>query len=293
MRLMKVKVNKRRLKESMDTLDSMTDVEFDRLIDSILDRIDSVKKVKYSTDIDRRVQQVQQDFNDPMSMRELEQEDRANRGVDKRAKATREKEKEKYAPKAYKSFADLTKVIYNAIADQIEEIEDDEETWAVPHRRADDDPAVMQRGTRIDGVPGDVPSLDVYFDQSGSWDEEDLKVGEKAISHLRYFEDRKELIIRIFYFADNVSETREGTRGATGAWPEIMQNVKKTGATNVLIMSDDDLENQSVPQNKLVVDGGVWFLWRDGQASPRIVRELIGRRTINGNNQFSFTADSI
>lgn len=284
----KITIKTKRLTESVKSFDSMSDAEFDQIMDGILDKIDSVRKVKYSTDIDSRVKKVQQDFTDPMAIRDLEREDRANRGVDKRKKATREREKEKYAPKHYKSFADLINILYRSIADQVEEIEDEEETWAVPHHRADEDPAIMQRGIRLDDQPGDVPSLDVYFDQSGSWDARHLKVGTQAIRHLRHFEEQKELVIRIFYFADNVVEEANLVRGATHAWPHILENIKKTGAENVLIMSDSDLETQSNPQSTVVVNGGVWFLWRDGDASTRIARELIGKRTINGGNQFSF-----
>jgi len=286
-----IKVKGQRLTEAVKRLDTMSDSEFDSILDGVLDRIDSVKKVKYSTDLDSRVQKIQNDMNDPFKNKDLEQEDRANRGVDRRIAKTREREKEKYAPKTFKGLAELTQIIYRSIADQVDAVEDDEETYAVLNKRADEDPSVVKRGERIDDVFDTVPTVDIYFDQSGSWGESDLEMGAKAISHLRYFEERGEIILNIFYFADNVTSIKDDVRGATGAWPRILEKIKETGANNVLVMSDDDIESQSNPQKPVWVDGCVWFLWRNGCTSPRCVKELIGKRNRNSMNQFSFSPE--
>jgi hypothetical protein len=70
------------------------------------------------------------------------------------------------------------------------------------------------------------PVLDIYFDNSGSWGESDVKKGNECLDKLTEMEDRKQLKINRFYFANTVhSDSRwDGgwSEGGTSAYPEIL-----------------------------------------------------------------------
>ena len=80
--------------------------------------------------------------------------------------------------------------------------------------------------------------------------------------------------------------------GGTGAWNDIVKNVISTQATNVIIMTDGDMENwwEGPTALKYTVPGYVWYLWRDGENAPRLPRDLKGR---GGVQQFSFSHGDI
>ena len=66
----------------------------------------------------------------------------------------------------------------------------------------------------------------------------------QAIATLKQFENDEKLKINIFYWADEVASSRAAARAngaGTTAWPKILQNIKATKATNVLIMTDGDI----------------------------------------------------
>jgi hypothetical protein len=104
--------------------------------------------------------------------------------------------------------------------------------------------------------------------------------------------------MNIFYFSegvDNVSmqHCRDTYGTGTYAWPEILQNIKATGAKNVLIMTDRDFERLSSwndpaspkMNGSLTVDGCVWYLWKNGESSPSCLPKLKGYQ---GTYQYSF-----
>jgi hypothetical protein len=150
-----------------------------------------------------------------------------------------------------------------------------------------------------------IPVIDIYFDVSGSWEKEDIDIGKKAVATVKEFEDAGEIKLNIFYFGDDVSSDYEtahkyGNAGTT-AWRKILQNIKATGAQNILVMTDGDIEwigqkgkqpgySNWAPYGAIggptcKVDGCVWFLWKNGLASPSCVDHLIGRQ---GNYQYAF-----
>ena len=81
-------------------------------------------------------------------------------------------------------------------------------------------------------------------------------------------------------------------QGSTRAWNDIVKNIIATQATNVIIMTDSDMDDWWDGPEALsyTVPGYVWYLWRDGDNAPRLPRDLKGR---GGTQQFSFsTADA-
>jgi hypothetical protein len=161
----------------------------------------------------------------------------------------------------------------------------------------------LQQGKRINELPNKkIPIIDFYFDQSGSWDEDDIKVGEKAVAALADMEEKGQIKINIYYFSNHVHTDAQSARneGGTWAWNDIVKNVITTNATNVIIMTDSDMEDQwdlnsywSGKQDKAAaytVPGYVWYLWRGGSNAPRLPRDLKGR---GGTQQFSFNSGDI
>ena len=156
----------------------------------------------------------------------------------------------------------------------------------------------MQQGKRLNELPNKkIPIIDFYFDQSGSWTASDINVGKKAVEELAKMEEDGKIKMNIYYFADSVHTDAGSARreGGTGAWNEIVKNVIATGATNVIIMTDSDMESWwnnywSDPALKYTVPGYVWYLWKYGDSAPRLPRDLKGR---GGVQQFSFSPNDV
>ena len=72
-----INIKQQYLTEDLKSLDIMSDTEFDSLIDGVLSRVDQVKKVDYSSDLEARVKEIQADASDVMKNRELTAEDEA------------------------------------------------------------------------------------------------------------------------------------------------------------------------------------------------------------------------
>ena len=155
---------------------------------------------------------------------------------------------------------------------------------------------VLQQGKKFNELPNKkIPVIDFYFDQSGSWDEDDIKVGEKAVAALAEMEEKGQIKVNIYYFANNVHSDAASARyeGGTWAWNSIVKNVIATQATNVVIMTDSDMEDRWDAERywnqgkaaSYTVPGYVWYLWRNGSNAPRLPRDLKGR---GGTQQFSF-----
>lgn len=282
-----VNLKKQRLTEALKSLDIMSDSEFDSLIDGVLSRVDQVKKVEYSSDLEARVQEIQADANDIMKNRELAAEDELNLGTERRAIRAKEREKTKYNPSNFKGIEAFKFNFYNAIKDQVEEVEDDEDTWAVINRRHEDDPSIILPGSRMEDKGEDIPSIDVYFDQSGSWSEEDIEVGRAAISCINEFDQRGEIRLNIYYFANNVYSEPEAARneGGTDAWLKILKNISANKTKNVVVVTDSDMNWDAKIGPTLTLDGCVWYIWKNGRNSQELPKHLRGRR---GNFQYAF-----
>ncbi len=158
---------------------------------------------------------------------------------------------------------------------------------------------MLQPGKKIQELPNKkIPIIDFYFDCSGSWSDRDIAIGQKAVNKLADMEADGQIKINIYYFANDVHTdiTSARNEGGTRAWNEIVKNVISTQATNVIIMTDDDMEatwnGRWSGQGALsyTVPGYVWYLWRDGDNAPRLPRDLKGR---GGTQQFSFSSSDL
>lgn len=246
----------------------MSSDEFNELINSSLDLADKVIKVSYSNDLDSRIKEIKADANNTLKNRELDAEDNAIINKERKDKiAANETESDRYESTraSLKSMQSFSKTIYRAIADQIDSIEDEEDSWSAIDRRHEDDPSIIVPGKKLDDLPeGEIPSIDLYIDQSGSFDDRDIKRAKAAISSIVEFKRRGEIKLNIYYFADHVYSWPEAARAEDGtmAWDYIIDNIIANDTKNVIIVSDSDLNYADTPPLK--VDGIVCYLWKDG-----------------------------
>ena len=286
------------------TIKDMSDEEFNLIVNRVFDAIDALgdSGLTYSSDEERKIkaQEIKADMEDRQTQAELSAEDVAQIRAETQAIKAREKENAKYqrrSSNSFRGFQDFLSSLYRAIALQVHVEETRDDTWSAINRRYSGT-GVLQQGKKINELPNKkIPIIDFYFDQSGSWSEKDIEVGKKAVEALVDMEEKGQIKINIYYFANHVHTDAQSARneGGTWAWNEIVKNVIATQATNVIIMTDSDMEDQWDLDNywsgsnskaaSYTVPGYVWYLWRYGDNAPRLPRDLKGR---GGTQQFSF-----
>lgn len=283
------------LTESIKSIKDISDEEFNQLVNRVFDAIDAVgdKSLTFSSEEERaaKVKEIQNDLSSAQTQMELSAEDAAKIRAETQAIKARQKEIDKYKVKsrgAFKGFQDFLNSLYRAVALQVSTEETRDDTWSAISRR-NSGANVLHQGKKINELPNKkIPVIDFYFDQSGSWDEDDIKIGEKAVQSLADMEEKGDIKINIYYFSNHVHTDAQSARneGGTRAWNDIVKNVISTQATNVIIMTDSDMEyTWGETQLKYTVPGYVWYLWKNGDNAPRLPRDLKGR---GGTQQFSF-----
>ena len=300
------------LEKSIEALESLTeakskslsdisDEEFNLMINRVFDAISAVgdNDLTFTTDEEReiRAQEIKTDLGSRETQQELSDEDIAAIRAETQAVKAREKETAIYrkpARSSFKGFKEFLNSLYRAIALQVQTNEVQDDTWSAINRRYSGT-GVLKQGQRKTDLPDNkIPVIDFYFDQSGSWDDQDIVAGKKAVESLVDMEEKGQIKINIYYFSNHVFNDAESARneGGTRAWNEIVKNVIATQATNVVIMTDSDMESWwSGPDAlKYTVPGYVWYLWRDGDNAPRLPRDLKGR---GGVQQFSFSRGDV
>ena len=152
-----------------------------------------------------------------------------------------------------------------------------EPSWKRPNKRYPAGSNIFLKGkARVENK--NIPLLAVYYDQSGSWGADDIEIGNKAIAGLNKYVKQNKLQIKIFYFGDDVSGNAADVSGrGTSATQKILDHIERIHANNVVIMTDSDMDHQGEFTRKVTVDGGVWFLFRNGR-SKKLMEYLRGRK---------------
>ena len=289
------------LTEAVKSIKNVSDEEFNMLINRVFDAISAVgdNSLTFKSEEERELQakEIKADLADAKTQNELNAEDIAQIRAEHQATKARDKEADKYKPRSrssFKGFQDFINSLYRAIALQVHTEETQDDSWSALNRRHSG-AGVLQPGKRINELPNKkIPIIDFYFDQSGSWNSSDIAVGQKAIEKLADMEAEGKIKINLYYFSNHVFNDSESARneGGTRAWNEIVKNVISTQATNVVIMTDADMENWWEGDKALsyTVPGYVWYLWRNGENAPRLPRDLKGR---GGTQQFSFSRSDL
>ena len=302
----------RELEKSIEALEALTeavtrsikdvsDEEFNLLVNRVFDAIEALgdSDLTFTSAEERELQakEIKADISSVKTQQDLSAEDIAHIRAENQAVKAREKESDKYKARSrssFKGFQDFLNSLYRAVALQVHVEETNDDSWSALNRRYGGS-GVLQPGKRLNELPNKkIPVIDFYFDCSGSWTDRDLAVGQKAVNKLVEMEENGDIKINIFYFANNVFNDVASARaqGGTRAWNDIVKNIIATQATNVIIMTDSDMDDWWDGPKALsyTVPGYVWYLWRDGDNAPRLPRDLKGR---GGTQQFSFsTADA-
>jgi hypothetical protein len=274
--------------------------DFNRAVNKVFDAMDAVnaKGIKYSTDEERRIRaaEIKRDLEDPLTQSEIFDDDLKDIRRDAAANTAREAEKRRYEYRSHDSFSgfdDFIKSLNRAVSRQVTTSHKDAPSWGALNRRRQGT-GIISPGEKRQKLPNKkIPVIDFYFDCSGSWGSADIDKGNLAVKSLVDLEKENKIKINIWYFANNVYPTPEPARreGGTCAWNQIIQNIRATQATNVVIMTDGDMQRQGQDQGGFLthtVPGYVWYLWRNGSNAPRLPQDLRGRA---GTAEFSFTRD--
>ena len=155
-----------------------------------------------------------------------------------------------------------------------------EHTWQKPHMGYEHT-GIIRQGIRREENENK-PSINVYFDQSGSWDDSDIQTGMEAIGVLKNYEDRGEITVKLYYFSNNIYDDPAEARadGGTGAGAKLIAHIQTTNPDNVIIMTDDDIGSYWIEiydAPKIRVKGAVWFLFRK-KPSPALPIWLKGAK---------------
>ena len=171
--------------------------------------------------------------------------------------------------------ADFLKSLQLFIRDQVSDQRFS--SWSRPDRRFSGTNIIHKGKATKHDVP--VPLLAVYFDRSASWDDEKIKVGQRAIASLDKYVKRGELKIKVYYFGDEVTSDPNdpGLNGGTGATQKILDHIESIKANNVIIMTDSDMDGQGEFYRKVTVPGAVWFLFKGGRCY-KIMEYLHGKK---------------
>lgn len=268
-----------------------------QIIQKTLDAISAVDKAagltfKSEEERAQQAKKIKDTMSDAGTAAELSAEDVEQIRADKQAIVNNQREIDKYGYRSrssFKGFEEFLVSIRKALAMQVESEKTKAGSWAAINRRYDGT-AIVKPGIRNKTLPNTrVPVIDFYFDCSASWGDHDLEKGNEALGKIAQLERDGEIKVNVFYFADNVYADKESPRdeGGTGAWNRIIENIILTKATNVVIMTDRDMQHQchNPPHKAYKVSGFVWYLWRDGECAQKLPNLLQGRC---GTMQFAF-----
>lgn len=303
------------LEKALEALESLTeavnqnlkdisDVDFNRLVNRVLDAIEACgnSDLTYTSaeEKEARVKEIKADLSSATTQNELAAEDIAKIRAETQALKAREQEVAKYAPRDRTSFGGFQAFLDSlskAIARQVSTTPARDNSWSQINRKYSGT-GVLRPGKKIKDLPNTkIPVIDFYFDCSSSWKQHDIEIGKKAVAALADLDADGKIKINLFYFADEVStEYNDVAGGWTSGWNYIVKNIIATKATNVVIMTDSDMEAQGSGNAgvsgflRYTVPGHVWYLWKNGRNAQRLVRDLTGRK---GVQQFSFSASDL
>ena len=120
----------------------------------------------------------------------------------------------------------------------------------------------------------DIPRINVYFDQSGSWDNNKIARGVRTLGALEQLNREKKINLKVYYFAgDNeVKDSPDKIRVFGTLGTPIVNHIKETNPQNVIIMTDSDIVDIT---EKVEVPGAVWILFYNG-VSENVMQKIQG-----------------
>ena len=288
-------LGKKVLKEAIEdkALEDIDDEEFSDFVNTILDEINNVTPVAYS-DPDERKVKVKQAMENNLETRDIEMEQEMQVRADKRRKRANQSELDKYTN--YRPISEFYVDLYRTIADQVKQVEIDNQSYDEINPEYDDD-VIMKADVTQYEQRQEKPSIDFFFDVSGSWEDSDVELGKRFVSSLKEFVDRDELELNMYYFSDIVGQDLNTVRkyGGTSAWTKILDTIKSNNAKNVVVMTDGDMDIYAAKSGqKCLVEGVVWYIWKIGGYYTTGAKELPKYlKGMQGTTQYAFSAKDV
>ena len=283
-------LGKKVLKEAIEdkALEDIDDEEFSDFVNTVLDEINNVTPITYS-DPDERKVKVKQAMENNLETRDIEMEQEMQVRADKRRKRANQSELDKYTN--YRPISEFYVDLYRTIADQVKQVEIDNQSYDEINPEYDDD-VIMKADVTQYEQRQEKPSIDFFFDVSGSWEDSDVELGKRFVSSLKEFVDRDELELNMYYFSDIVGQDLKSVRsyGGTSAWTKILDTIKSNNAKNVVIMTDGDMDPYAAKSGqKCLVEGVVWYIWKIGGYYTAGAKELPKYlKGMQGTTQYAF-----
>ena len=288
-------LGKKVLKEAIEdkALEDIDDEEFSDFVNTILDEINNVTPVAYS-DPDERKVKVKQAMENNLETRDIEMEQEMQVRADKRRKRANQSELDKYTN--YRPISEFYVDLYRTIADQVKQVEIDNQSYDEINPEYDDD-VIMKADVTQYEQRQEKPSIDFFFDVSGSWEDSDVELGKRFVSSLKEFVDRDELELNMYYFSDIVGQDLKSVRkyGGTSAWTKILNTIKSNNAKNVVVMTDGDMDIYAAKSGqKCLVEGVVWYIWKIGGYYTTGAKELPKYlKGMQGTTQYAFNEGDV
>lgn len=215
----------------------------------------------------QRLDDIQKMFGDEVTKDDLESE--TYKKVDKDRQRRLQKEKARAKEKAEQARSPLKRFeesLSRFISNQIRR--EKNKTWKTSNMSYEGS-GIMRRG-KMTTESKKIPKINVYFDQSASWDSGDIRRGMEAIGVLNNYVKRGEVEIDVFYFANNLHTDPALAReeGGTRAGREVLEHMAETRPDNIIIMTDSDVDRQGDTGSgpDVLVPGAVWFLFRNAES---------------------------
>lgn len=238
-----------------------------------------------SEEAEAKLEDISELFDDEQIAKDLmsETEKPVKRDAQARKRKQEEEDAAKRAAEKYKATSGIGQFILDInklIAKQVKKMS--ASTWKKMNAKYDGSGIIKPGKIKKDNPK--IPTLYVYFDQSGSWGSDDIKVGEEAIKSLNVYVKKGQLDIKLFYFASSIGTTPEGAGvGWYECFEKVNDHINKYRPDNVMIMTDSDgdyyLETTHLDTCPLInVKGGMFLLFRRGAVSRNVVRVYHGKQ---------------
>lgn len=263
-------------KEELARQDEERQKQIDKELEEYGDAVE--EKGADSAEAKSRLEEISDLLNDAATAQDLlDETDRIVRqDYQKRAKERKEAEKAAQKYTANQGIDNFVLDLNKLIKTEVKKVKKDD--WGKINKKYSRS-GLLKPGHSMKKNP-QIPRLFVYYDQSGSWSESDIEIGDKAISTLNVFVQKKQLVIEVYFFADDVHTTAQQARweGGTGAGEKVLQHIQSAKPDNVIIMTDSDFDWYGFKDIHATVSGGAFMLFRRGNVSKWLVNNLHGKK---------------
>lgn len=185
-------------------------------------------------------------------------------------------------------FSEFINDLYQAIKSQIGLSKNPEDTYTRVNPTYAGSDLLMPGQAQID--KREIPTVQIYFDQSGSWGEDEIHKGFEGLAALATFERRKKIKINPpLYFANHLhdeaieAQMEGGTAGFGEVLADIQTKINSEHLNNVIILTDSDIDSQGSWKSNFpttTVKGCVWWLWKTSgnksKSGPKYLKGLKG-----------------